>query len=87
MPLLLTLKNGAQLAIQGEGIKVWGWKRKGLKMVKALNGHELVVSAGEVCIIEYIPLDEYQKRLEQAKQEREGKGGRIARPVMTIPRK
>lgn len=91
MPLFLTLKNRIQFAIEGEKINPSDWKGKKWRVAKGMNGHELVVLTSEVCIVEYVPLDEYKTHLEQARQENEKKladqQGRIARPAMMIPKK
>lgn len=92
MPLILILKNGVNFIIQGEKIDPSEWKGKKLKPTKAVNGHDTLISPAEVCVIEHIPLDEYQQKIEEIRRQKEEKSGgqqqgRIARPAMVIPRK
>ena len=92
MPLILILKNGVNFIIQGEKVDPSEWKGKKLKLTKVVNGHDALILPAEVCVIEHIPFDEYQSKMEEIRQKKEEKAGgqqqgRIARPGMMIPRK
>ena len=88
MPLHLTLKNGKQLLIAGDDpkkLKVKG----GWIQATGMNGHSIGIVEAEVCAVEHVPLDEYNKAREEMQKAQEEisaqKASRIARPAMAIP--
>jgi len=88
MPLFLTLKNGQRFLIAGDkprGLKV----KKGWVQATGMNGHSIGIVESEICAVEHVPLDEYNKQMEEVKKAKEATTtqgqGRIARPAMAIP--
>lgn len=90
MPIVVCLKNGLQLVIRDGKINPSEWKPKARLLKRAMNGHPLLINAGEVVMLEEFSDDEYRERSEKVKAAAEAaktvEGGRIARPVMVVPR-
>ena len=91
MPVVIYFKNGTQLVIKGERIEKKEWKHGHRLQKKAINGHNILILTDEINIVEYVPDEEYQQRIEEMKRQKEAQAGaqasRIARPAMMIPRK
>ena len=90
MPLFLTLKNGQRLLIAGDDPKKLPVKR-GWVQATGMNGHSNGIVESEICAVEHVPTDEYEKQMEEVKKTKEAAAtqgvGRIARPAMAIPGK
>lgn len=91
MPLVIYFKNGIQLIIKGERIEEKEWKPGHRLQKKAINGHDMLILTDEINIVEYVPDDEYQQRIEEMKRQKEMQAGaqssRIAKPAWVIPKK
>ena len=91
MPLIVYFKNGTQLVIKGISLDPKEWKPGRIVKRQTPAGHDILILTSDINLIEYVPDEEYQRRIEEMRRQREeqaaAQASRIARPAMMIPRK